>query len=232
MINKKTLLAVTLCAGLAACSTTGPTEDETTSNVNKDKEPTEVTPVPPVAELPDQETQPPVVEEEPVVEPEPEVKPEPKPEPKPKPLPTKTEEGKYIFGQEEWIFVPGINQQFVAKIDTGATTSSISATEIVKFERDGKDWVKFKISYGDKQSNEVSLPVLRWAKVKQSNSDEPQKRPVVTSWVQVGDFKDKAEFTLTDRTHLSTPVLLGQSFFRDIAIVDISRKYVQPKANK
>lgn len=231
MLNKKTLIAIALCAGLTACSTTGPKETEvTTTEPDTAEKPSEVTPVPPVAQLPETDPVPPAVEEKPVIAPEPEVKPEPKPEPKP--LPTKTAEGKYIFGQEEWVFIPGIHQNFVAKVDTGATTSSISATDIVRFERDGKDWVKFKINHQEQHSDEISLPVLRWAKVKQSNSDEPQKRPVVTSWVQIGDFKEKAEFTLTDRTHLSTPVILGQSFFRDIAIVDISRKYVQPKSKK
>lgn len=223
MLNKKTLFALTLCVGLAACSTTQEVEETESNQIEK---PAEVEPVKPVVdETADDENK--VV---PI--PEPEVKPKPKPEPKPKPLPTKTEEGKYIFGQEEWVFIPGISKYFVAKVDTGATTSSISATDIVKFERDGKDWVKFKINHKEMSSDEISLPVLRWAKVKQSNSEESQKRPVVTSWVQIGEFKDKTEFTLADRTHMKTPVILGQSFFRDVAIVDISRKYVQPKSKK
>lgn len=166
-----------------------------------------------------------VEQEKPQIEmiPEPEVKPEPKP------APIETAEGKLILGSEEWVYIPGLDQSFKSKIDSGATTSSISAVDVVPFEREGKDWVKFRIQHTKINSKEISLPILRWAKIKQANSDEAQKRPVVSAWVQVGEVKEKADFTLTDRTHLEYPVLLGQSFFRDIAVVDVSRKLVQPK---
>jgi hypothetical protein len=49
------------------------------------------------------------------------------------------------------------------------------------------------------------------------------------AWIQIGDLKEKTEFTLADRTHLTYPLLLGRSFFKDVAVVDVSRKFVQPK---
>ncbi|MCW8332598.1 ATP-dependent zinc protease family protein [Vibrio paucivorans] len=214
----KVLLPLMLSGGLVACSTTGqaPTEPQDKPQIEE-----------PQVETP--ETKPEVKPEE-----KPEVKPEPKPEPKPKPKPqpTKTEDGKLILGEEEWVFIPGLKQSFKARIDTGATTSSISATEIVPFERDGKDWVKFKIDHDGKQSKEIALPVQRWVKIKQANSDESDKRPVIIAWVQVGDLKEKTEFTLADRTHLTYPLLMGRSFFNDVAVVDVSKKFVQPKITK
>ncbi|USD42713.1 ATP-dependent zinc protease [Vibrio sp. SCSIO 43135] len=214
----KVLLGLMLSGGLVACSTTGqaPTEPQDKPQIEE-----------PQVETP--ETKPEVKPEE-----KPEVKPEPKPEPKPKPKPqpTKTEDGKLILGEEEWVFIPGLKQSFKARIDTGATTSSISATEIVPFERDGKDWVKFKIDHDGKQSKEIALPVQRWVKIKQANSDESDKRPVIIAWVQVGDLKEKTEFTLADRTHLTYPLLMGRSFFNDVAVVDVSKKFVQPKITK
>ncbi len=128
-----------------------------------------------------------------------------------------------ILGSEEWVYVPAIDQTFKARVDTGATTSSISATEIVPFERDGKDWVQFKIDINGKTSKEFKVPVERWAKVKQSSSDEVDKRAVVVAYIQVGDYKEKTEFTLADRDHMKFPILLGRSFFRDIAVVDVSK---------
>ncbi|WP_413283323.1 ATP-dependent zinc protease [Vibrio sp. MA40-2] len=159
-------------------------------------------------------------------------KPIAKAKPKPKPIssePTKTQQGKLILGSEEWVYLPGLDKSFMAKVDTGATTSSISAVDILPFEREGKEWVKFRVEHKNISTEEISLPVLRWAKIKQANSTEAEKRPIVTAWVQVGDVKEKADFTLTDRKHLSYPVLLGQSYVRDIAVVDIGRKLVQPK---
>ncbi|WP_264769115.1 RimK/LysX family protein [Klebsiella pneumoniae] len=42
----------------------------------------------------------------------------------------------------------------------------------------------------------------------------------MVAWIQIGDLKEQTEFTLTDRTHLTYPLLLGRSFFKDVAVVD------------
>ncbi len=142
----------------------------------------------------------------------------------------KTSDGKLILGEQEWVYIKGLNINVKARIDTGATTSSVSANNIERFERDGKDWVKFTLAHNEKSSKEYSLPVERWVKIKQSsNVNKLQERAVIVAWVQVGDVKVHTEFTLTDRTHLNFGMLMGRSFFRDIAVVDVSKKYVQPK---
>ncbi|MEZ9337239.1 RimK/LysX family protein [Vibrio splendidus] len=228
MYNWKAIVTLMLSGGLFACSTTTqvPVEPEQKPQVEQ-----------------------PVVDEssktdatggekvtEPTEKPE-EVKPteseaKPKPEQKPAAKPTKTSDGKLILGEEEWVFVPGLKEAFKARVDTGATTSSISAVDIVDFERDGKDWVKFKIEHDGITTKEISLPVERWVKIKQSSAEGTQRRAVVVASIQIGDLKDKTEFTLADRTHLSFPILLGRSFFRDVAVVDVGQKFVQKKITK
>ncbi|MEZ9924423.1 ATP-dependent Zn protease [Vibrio breoganii] len=153
-------------------------------------------------------------------------------EAEPAPAPTKTEDGKLILGEQEWLFFPEFKATVKARVDSGATTSSLSAIEVKQFERDGKKWVKFKPAYAGKVGKEISLPIERFAKVKQSSSEESDKRPVVAIWIQLSELNEKTEFTLVDRSHLDFPVLLGRSFVRDVAIVDVSRKYVQPKITK
>ncbi|KJY76567.1 ATP-dependent Zn protease [Vibrio coralliilyticus] len=211
----KVLIPVMLSGGLMACSTTGqqPGEPEQKPQIEEPK-----------VEQPEKE-----VEKETKPEPKPEVKPEEKPKPKPKPQPTKTSDGKLILGEQEWVYVPGLEENFKARIDTGATTSSISATDVVEFERDGKDWVKFKIEHDGVKSKEIALPVERWVKIRQSSAEKSERRAVVESWIQIGDLKEKTEFTLADRTHLKFPLLLGRSFFKDVAVVDVSKKFVQKK---
>lgn len=142
---------------------------------------------------------------------------------------THTPDGKVILGSQEWVYIPGLERAYEARVDSGATTSSISAVNIVPFERDGHDWVKFNVEHDAAASKEIALPVERWVKVRQANSDQEERRPVVVSWVEVGKIKDKTEFTLTDRSHLQFPILLGRSFLKDVAIVDVSRKHVQGK---
>ncbi|MGB1972905.1 MAG: RimK/LysX family protein [Vibrio toranzoniae] len=227
MYNWKAIIVLMLSGGLFACSTTQvPVEPEQKPQVEQ-----------PIV---DDSSEADAAEGEKVTEPtekpeevkptEPEVKPVPVEKPVEKVR--KTNDGKLILGEEEWVFVPGLKEAFKARVDTGATTSSISAVDIVDFERDGKDWVKFKIEHDNITTEEISLPVERWVKIKQSSAEGTQRRAVVVAAIQIGDLKDKTEFTLADRTHLSFPLLLGRSFFRDIAVVDVSQKYVQKKTTK
>ncbi|MDD9156824.1 RimK/LysX family protein [Aliivibrio sp. S4TY2] len=185
---------------------------------------------------PGEATDKPAVEQPITPEKKPEIKPEQKPQvdPKPpvkKPVATnlKTADGKLILGEEEWMYIKAINHNAKARIDTGATTSSISAIDIEMFERDGKDWVKFKLAHNDKETKEFESPVVRIVTIRQSSTEERTDRPVIDAWVQIGDLKTKTEFTLNDRTHMTFPVLLGRTFFRDVAVVDVSKKFVQPK---
>lgn len=209
MKNWKLILPLMMSGSLIACTST----------------PTTTEPVEPEKPVVEQPVEKPEVKSE--VEPKPEKKPEPKPE-KPAKV-QKTPDGMLILGAEEWVHIPAINQTFKGRVDTGATTSSISATEVVPFERDGKDWVQFKIDINGKASKEFKLPVERWAKIRQSSSEDVDKRPVVVAYIQVGDLKEQTEFTLTERGHMKFPILLGRSFFRDVAVVDVSKKYVQNK---
>ncbi|MUJ20187.1 ATP-dependent zinc protease [Aliivibrio fischeri] len=165
----------------------------------------------------------------------PDVKPEQKPQVDPKPPvkpeanELKTADGKLLLGEEEWIYIKAINHSAKARIDTGATTSSISAVDIEMFERDGKKWVKFKLAHNDKETKEFESPISRIVTIRQSSTEKRTDRPVIEAWVQIGDLKTKTEFTLNDRTHMTFPVLLGRTFFRDVAVVDVSKKFIQPK---
>ncbi|WP_194437163.1 RimK/LysX family protein [Vibrio fluminensis] len=214
--NWQTTCLVILSTTLAACASQTSTPEQP------------VKPEQPPVEQPSVET-PSKPVEKPTVDPE--VTPDKKPLPPVVEPDRKTSDGKLILGEKEWVYIPGLEESFRARVDTGATTSSISAVDIKPFERDGKDWVKFKMEHDGVSSKEISLPVERWVKIKQSSAEGSQRRAVVHAWIQIGDLKEKTEFTLADRTHLSFPVLLGRSFFRDVAVVDVSRKYVQKKHN-
>lgn len=169
MKNWKLILPLMMSGSLIACTSTQTTQEPVEPESPKVEEPVKVEP----EVKPD-------VDPKPEVEPKPEAKPEKKPEPKPKkPVKvTKTPDGMLILGSEEWVYVPEIDQTFKARVDTGATTSSISATDIVPFERDGKDWVKFKIDLGDKDTKEFKYPLSAGLKL----SSLRQKRWINERW--------------------------------------------------
>ncbi|OAN18445.1 hypothetical protein A3K86_06025 [Photobacterium jeanii] len=141
--------------------------------------------------------------------------------------------GKAILGEEEWVWLDSVKSHFKARIDSGATTSSLNAVDLQIFERNGKEWVRFNLNHQvtdvTKEPEIIEAPILRWVKIRQSSSQEAVRRPVVEAWVKLGSLHEKAQFTLADRTQMTYPVLLGREFFKDIALVDVGKKYVQGK---
>ena len=148
----------------------------------------------------------------------------------PAPPPGQTTDGKLLLGEAEWVWLDAASRAFKTRIDTGADTSSISAAEITIFERDRKKWVSFYISHRDISKRiQIKAPLVRRVRVRQASTKEFDRRPVVLLSVRVGDQNEKAEFSLTDRSNMHYPMLLGRDFLKDIAMVDVARKYIQPK---
>lgn len=149
---------------------------------------------------------------------------EPLPLPTPAPMPDNI-----VLGEIEKITIDTLKQTFDARVDTGAATSSLNAVDIEQFERNGKEWVRFHLSDGEKTLDPehwIEAPILRFVKIRQANSDDIQRRAVIELWAQVGKIHEKVQFTLADRSQMSLPVLLGREFIRDIAVVDVSRQYI------
>ena len=127
------------------------------------------------------------------------------------------------------IWVDAANDAFQARVDTGATTSSISAQEITIFERNGKNWVRFFLSHQEMDDKiQIEAPWCVTCGSVRLPADDLDRRPVVLA-VRIGDMTEKAEFTLKDRSDMTFPVLLGREFLKDIAVVDVAREYIQPK---
>ncbi|MCD9461737.1 hypothetical protein CJF25_01745 [Photobacterium phosphoreum] len=157
-------------------------------------------------------------------------------------LDSKTANGKVILGQEEWVWIDSVKSHFKARVDTGATTSSLNAVDVQTFERDGKEWVRFDLSHDSAMDTPAEIaennkakpetieaPIFRWVRIRQSTSEEAVRRPVIEAWITLGSLHEKTQFTLADRTKMDFPVLLGREFFKDIALVDVGKQFVQGK---
>lgn len=141
------------------------------------------------------------------------------------------DDGKVLLGRNEWIGLPSVGTYLEARIDTGANTSSLSARDITPFERDGENWVRFKLGLNKTDpvveavsDDWIEAPVIRRVKIIQATGEA--SRPVIQLLMTLGSIRQHVEFTLTDRTHLEFPVLLGRRFLLDIAIVDVARQHV------
>ncbi len=141
---------------------------------------------------------------------------------------------KELVGRAEWIGLPDIGTYLRARIDSGANTSSLSAKEITRFERDGEDWVRFRLGITDEdvvvddvRDEWMEAPVERRVRIVQAAGSE--SRPVVSLLMTLGSIREPVEFTLNDRTHLNYPVLLGRRFLMDIALIDVAETYLHPR---
>lgn len=141
-----------------------------------------------------------------------------------------TENNKLILGQQELIGLTEPRLVLPARVDTGARTSSLHATNIRNFERDGQTWLRFSSNHPSlakaaEKTITLEAPLLRRTKIKQASGQE--ERLVINLEILLGQLTQTVEFTLTDRTSLEFPLLLGRNFFMDIALVDVSKNNVQ-----
>jgi hypothetical protein len=146
-----------------------------------------------------------------------------------RPFPQTAGMEKLLVGRIEKVRLMPPGQIFHARIDTGATTSSLDARDIETFERDGSSWVRFKIKDPDKDDlYEVEKPVVRKARIIQASASEATRRPVIELQFQIGKIKRIEEFTLEDRAHLDYQVLIGRNILQDLMIVDVASKFIAP----
>ncbi len=136
-----------------------------------------------------------------------------------------TDNTTYIVGQTEKVALTQKKFVYKARIDTGATTCSANATDIVEFVRDGKKWVRFNmIDPKTKKKVQFEKRLSRTVPIKRHGAKD-QIRKAVKLPIELGEIHDVVEFTLTDRSKFEYPILIGRNFLAGNAIVDCNRKY-------
>lgn len=135
--------------------------------------------------------------------------------------------GKLVVGARERLLLIDPGFVYVARIDSGAETSSLDARNIRRFERDGQDWVRFDIPIPNTDGDHLTLEreIVRNVRILQSNDEEYERRAVVELQFAIGDHQQQAEFTLTDREHLSNNILIGRNVLRDVMLVDVGKEF-------
>jgi hypothetical protein len=120
-----------------------------------------------------------------------------------------------------------------AKLDTGAQSCSLDASNLQIFSRGGKKWVRFDLEErreGKKMT--IERPLVRWAPIKRHN-DEPQRRPVIKLGVCLGHIYKETEVNLVDRTNYQYPMLIGRKFLQGTFAIDPAAKYtVEPNCQE
>lgn len=114
-----------------------------------------------------------------------------------------------------------------AKMDTGAFTSSLHCHKIQPFEKEGKPWIRFCLLDPDHDAyseQELEMPLHDTREVKSSNGEAELRYFVKTRIEFFGDLYD-IEFSLTDRSAMKYPLLIGRKFLRrGPFMVDVTSK--------
>lgn len=114
-----------------------------------------------------------------------------------------------------------------AKIDTGAFTSSLHCHHIEPFLKNDERWIRFFIldpdhdAYNDQK---LEMPLFDQREVKSSNG-ERELRYFVQTEIQFYDKVYAIEFSLTDRSAMKYPLLIGRKFLKKGPfLVDVTHK--------
>lgn len=114
-----------------------------------------------------------------------------------------------------------------AKIDTGARTSSLHATILEEFERDGERFVRFAVDFAQQHVRQVCEAVhIDWRGVTSSNG-ETQLRRIIKTPLKIGRLTFRAEISLADRSDMRFPMLIGRSSLRRRFVVDSGHSWLQ-----
>jgi len=125
-----------------------------------------------------------------------------------------------IGGVEPVYFLP-MKSPFMARIDTGAETSSVDADNVVEFERDGEKWVSFDLVNRETQEkHHFEKKIVRQLAIKRAL--EREKRVAVVMDIRLGKEIIKAQFSLAERDKFNYQGLIGRNILSGRAIVDPS----------
>ncbi len=137
-----------------------------------------------------------------------------------------------VYGWVEWAYIEPLHVHLKAKLDSGAKTSSLSAVDVERFERNGETWMRFHVPVSasdggtaEAQLIEMESRLEREVLIKR-HGGSAARRPVVHIGVCLGSEVFETPVTLTDRSRFNYPLLLGRSALRGRALLDVSRTYI------
>ena len=136
------------------------------------------------------------------------------------------------LGWEEWVSLPDLGLPTLrVKVDTGAKTSALHATEIETFGRAEKPQVRFTVHpIPGREDLEIpcSAEIVDRREVTSSNGDT-EHRYVIRTPLGIAGQTWPIEITLTDRRGMQSHMLLGRQALVDRVTVAPGERFCQPE---
>lgn len=113
-----------------------------------------------------------------------------------------------------------------AKLDTGASSTSINSGNYKIFHRNGEDWVRFGIVSYQGDFFTIEKRIVKYTKIKR-HSTKSQVRPVIVLGLCLGSIYQQTEVNLVDRSKFNYQLLVGRKFLKNGILVDSSQTFTK-----
>lgn len=139
---------------------------------------------------------------------------------------------KVLIGWQEWCALSKLHMPAIkAKIDTGAKTSALHASEIRPFHRHGELFVHFVVQplqRTNKFARECTAPVVDQRTVMNSGGHK-ELRYIITTTITLGQLTWELELSLTNRDPMAFRMLLGRDALKGHSTIDPGKTLCQGK---
>ena len=137
---------------------------------------------------------------------------------------------KQVIGWKDLIDLPEFGLMNVrAKIDSGANRSAIHCSNIELIEKDGIEELHFHIPLDSSHGVNTFTTKSYFKKKIRSSSGHVEERFIVKTSIIIFGKKIKTTFSLTDRTEMKFPVLLGRKLLNARFLIDVSQENLSHK---
>ena len=135
-----------------------------------------------------------------------------------------------IIGACEWVALPDLGiERLRARVDTGAKSCALHASNIEPFELDGVDWVRFCVHMGfpKAHSERICQARLKTVRCVRSTSGVSEQRYTIRTPLIIGHLRWLVDVTLADRGKMRYRMLLGRKAMENHALVYPARTFLQ-----
>lgn len=137
---------------------------------------------------------------------------------------------KEIVGQIETIHIKELDSNYKARIDTGAATTSIHATDIKILNKEGEskkmrdhlgDTIEFTTYNEKNEASKHTGRIIRVSKIR--NAQGVERRYAVRMHLEFNGKEKKVAVNLRDRSKLDYKLLIGRNWLEGDYLVDVER---------
>jgi hypothetical protein len=130
-----------------------------------------------------------------------------------------------MIGWREWVGIPELEDgALLAKMDTGAWSNTLHASDIEIIESDLESRVRFRL---EEDGEWIERPVYDWRRVRDTGGHETM-RPVIRTSLQIAGMDFDIEVCLKDRSLMRHRFILGRRFLRQHFCVHPGRQCIHP----